>query len=119
MDNLTEKYRNARSIAEKVKYGHRIQEIIAEEDLYVPGYMREFERVATWRWVRWPDVPETRFTPPLIYRPEEGHCFWVDERMKEETLEAIRTGKTFPEVERVVEDYRVYKTTQTGEEVSQ
>ena len=113
MDTLTENYRNARTMEELIQSAHEIQEIVADEDLFVPGYTNEFSRVATWRWVRWPDVPETRFAPPLSYIPMESFCYWIDEKMKEETLEAKKNGTKFLEVERVVEDYR----TVTAEQV--
>ncbi len=106
MDKLTEAYRNARTMEELIAAAHEIQAIIAEEDLFVPGYTNEFSRVATWRWVRWPDTAETRFSPPLAYVPLESYCYWIDEEMKNETLAAKRKGQTFLEVERVVEEYR-------------
>ena len=107
MDKLTDAYRNARTMEELIGLAHQIQTIVAEQDLFVPGYTNEFSRVATWRWVRWPDVPETHFAPPLAYIPMESYCYWIDQEIKDETLAAKRKGKTFPEVERVVEDYRV------------
>lgn len=106
MDQLTDAYRNARTMEELTEVAHQIQAIVAEEDLFVPGYTNEFSRVATWRWVRWPDTEETRFAPPLAYIPMESYCYWIDQEIKEETLAAKRRGETFPEVERVVEDYR-------------
>jgi hypothetical protein len=33
----------------------------------------------------------------------------VDEDMQQETLSAIKSGKTFPEVENLVDDYRTVK----------
>ncbi|MDQ8189877.1 ABC transporter substrate-binding protein [Roseibacillus persicicus] len=106
MDVLTDNYRNARTMEELIENAHEIQAIVAEEDLFIPGYTNEFSRVATWRWVRWPDTEETRFAPPLSYIPMESYVYWIDEDIKEETLEAKRKGTTFPEVERVVEAYR-------------
>ncbi|MGJ8724376.1 MAG: ABC transporter substrate-binding protein [Roseibacillus sp.] len=106
MDQLVENYSNARTMEEVISNAHEIQEIVAEEDLFIPGYTNEFSRVATWRWVRWPDVPETRFAPPLAYIPMESYCYWIDEEMKKETLAAKRKGEVFEEVERIVDDYQ-------------
>ncbi len=113
MDQLTDSYRNARTMPELTEIAHKIQTIISEEDLFIPGYANEFSRVATWRWVRWPDVEETRFAPPLSYIPLESYCYWIDPDMKKETLAAKRTGKTFPEVERVVDTYQKSSQSQT------
>ena len=106
MDQLVENYRNARTMEEVISNAFQIQEIVAEEDLFIPGYTNEFSRVATWRWVRWPDVPETHFSPPLSYIPIESYCYWIDPEIKKDTLAAKRQGKAFEEVERVVDDYR-------------
>jgi len=38
--------------------------------------------------------------------PYEHYSFWIDTEMQEETLEAMRSGKTFPEVQNVIEKYR-------------
>lgn len=114
MDFLTTGFRNARTPEEQFQFAQEIQQIVADKDLFIPGYTNEFSRVATWRWVRWPDVEETRFSPPLAYSPIESYCYWIDEEIKEETLAAKRTGTSFPEVERVFDDYRV--TSSGGDE---
>ena len=106
MDRLTEAYRNARSWDEKRDLGLRIQKIIHDEGVFIPGWQRSFERVAHWRWMRWPDTPETRFCPRGTSYPYESYVYWIDEDMKRETLEAMRQGKTFPEVEGLWEHYR-------------
>ena len=62
-------------------------------------------------------MPETRFSPPLAYIPMEGYCYWIDEDMKKETLEAMRKGETFDEVERVIDDYQTVPTTNENEEL--
>lgn len=110
MDQLTEAYRSARNVEELTASALEIQKIVAEEDLFIPGYTNEFSRVATWRWVKWPDVPETRFSPPLTYIPIESYCYWIDMDVKRETLAAKREGTPFPEVERVEEAYRTARS---------
>jgi len=106
MDKLTVSYRNAERWDEKKNLGLQIQKLIHDEAVFVPGYSREFERVGCWRWMRWPDSEETRFCPMMTSYPYESYVYWIDEDMKEETLEAMRNGETFPEVERVFDDYR-------------
>lgn len=109
MDRLTEAYRNARTWDEKRELGLKIQKIIHDEAVFIPGFTREFERVACWRWMRWPDSPETRFSPRATSYPYESYVYWIDQETKRETLEAMRVGQTFPEVERLWEDYRTPK----------
>lgn len=114
MDVLTENYRLATSREEKKELGLKIQQIVYDEGLYIPGWMRDFERVACWRWLRWPDTEHTKFCPKIVSYPYESYVFWIDEEMKEDTLKAMKEGRTFPEVERLVEDYRT--VIQKGEE---
>ena len=56
--------------------------------------------------MRWPNTETVKFCPPINSYPYEHYSFWIDEEMQEETYEAMRTGKTFPEVQNIVEDYR-------------
>ena len=100
MDRLTESYRSARTWDEKRELGMEIQTIIDDEAVFIPGWSRGFERVACWRWMRWPDSVETRFCPRATSYPYESYVYWIDEDMKRETLEAMRKGRTFPEVEK-------------------
>jgi microcin C transport system substrate-binding protein len=58
---------------------------------FIPGFYQDFYRFANWRWVRYPKG--------LSYKHSDGpgelFVHWIDTEMKEETLEARRTGKTF------------------------
>ena len=35
-----------------------------------------------------------------------AYLYWIDEKVKKETLKARKEGKTFPEIEQVIDDYR-------------
>ena len=67
---------------------------------------RDFTAIAHWRWIKWPDSETTKFSNPTIYEPMETYLFWIDEEVKKETLKARKEGKTFPEIEQVIDDYR-------------
>ncbi len=77
-----------------------------DEALFVPSYMTDYIRIGTWRWVCWPDTDEVQIAPPGFYEPFESYCFWVDEEKRSETMDAIREGETFPEVQEVADKYR-------------
>ncbi|MDE0593846.1 MAG: ABC transporter substrate-binding protein [Roseibacillus sp.] len=109
MDVLTENYRQAATREEKKSLGLEIQQIVHDESLFIPGWSRDFERVGCWRWLRWPDTEHTQFCPKIVSYPYQSYVFWVDEDMQQETLSAIKSGKTFPEVENLVDDYRTVK----------
>lgn len=108
-DRLSMQLRAARTIEEFSQAHQQLQRIMHDEAIFVPAYTTSFFRIGSWRWVRWPDSEFTRFSPPLLYDPHESFVFWVDEGIKEETLSARRTGKTFPEITRIVDAYRTPK----------
>lgn len=105
-DLLCEKARNARTEQELSDATYRLQRIVHDEAIFVPGYTVDFVRMGSWRWLRWPDSEQTRFCAPVVYEPLEAHVHWIDEDMKKETIDAKRNGRKFPEVNRFFDDYR-------------
>jgi microcin C transport system substrate-binding protein len=105
-DKLVETVRAATTAEELKDAAWKLQHIIHDEALFVPGYTVDFARVGSWRWVKWPDCPGTRFCPPVVYDPHEAFVFWVDEDVKKATLAARRAGKSFPECTKTVDTYR-------------
>ncbi len=110
-DALCEKVRSATSADDLKEAAWKLQHIMHDEAIFVPAYSVDFSRIGSWRWVRWPDCENTRFSPPVVYDPHEVFVFWVDDRMKEETLAARRSGKVFPEVTKTIDAYRVRPAT--------
>lgn len=105
-DVLSEKVRTASNTDELRDAAWKLQRIMHDEAIFVPGYSVDFVRIGSWRWVKWPDCPTTRFSPPVVYDPHEVFVFWVDEDLKKETMAARRSGKSLGETTRTVEDYR-------------
>lgn len=106
-DVLSEKVRTAATVEELKDAAWKLQHIMHDEAIFAPAFAVDFVRVGSWRWVRWPDCPETHFCPPIVYDPHEVFVFWVDEEIQKETQAARRSGRSFPESNRVVDDYRV------------
>jgi microcin C transport system substrate-binding protein len=107
MDQWVSDYRLASDETHKKELAHKIQQQLYERCVFVPGWKRDFERIACWRWLRWPNTDTVKFCPPVVSYPWEHYSFWIDVDKQKETLEAVRSGKTFPEVQNIVEDYRV------------
>ncbi len=105
-DRLSEQVRNATSEEELREAAWALQKIIHDEAIFIPGYKQDFIRMAYWRWVRWPDSDETKFSPPVVFEPLEAFVHWIDEDLQQETLAARRSGKEFPEVNQIFDDYR-------------
>ncbi len=105
-DRLSEAVRNATTAEELREAMQKLQNIIHDEAIFVPGYTLDYVRIGYWRWVKWPDCEDTRFSPPILFEPLESFVFWVDEEVKKETLAAKRAGKTFPESNKIFDHYR-------------
>lgn len=113
-DELSEKVRTARNAEELRAAAWELQRIMHDEAIFVPAYAVDYMRLGSWRWVRWPDCPETRFSPPVVFDPHEVFVFWIDEKSREETQNARRNGEVFPESTRVVDDYRITAPAEGG-----
>jgi microcin C transport system substrate-binding protein len=105
-DRLSEQIRTARTEDELARAAWRMQRIIHDEAIFIPGFSVDFVRVGSWRWVRWPNSEFTRFSPPVVFDPHEVFVYWIDEEIKAETQSARRAGKVFEESTRIVDYYR-------------
>ncbi len=105
-DRLSMQVRTARTIPELAGAMRQLQRIMHDEGMFNPGYSIDYIRIGSWRWMRWPDTEDTRFSPPITYDPHEIYVYWIDDAIKEETMDARRSGRTYPEVNRVIDTYR-------------
>lgn len=122
-DSLSETVRTA-STEEGIKdAAWKLQRIMHDEAIFVPGFTGDFIRVGSWRWVKWPDSETTHFSPPVVSDPLEAHVLWIDEDIKTETQAARRSGKTFPESSKIIDYYRTKPSAQgdppSSEEIKQ
>jgi microcin C transport system substrate-binding protein len=92
IDELIIRYRESSDKAEMIELAHRLDEKMAEHASFVPGFVQPFYRVGSWRWIRYPDGFN------LKHSANAGRFFihWIDLDMKKETLEARKSGRTFP-----------------------
>lgn len=81
----------------------KMEHVIHELAPWVPLYHRDYYRFGYWRWLKF---PEDTFNVRVSYEPTEAHVHWIDTEVKAETLEAKRTGETFPEVLEIHDNYR-------------
>ncbi len=84
----------------------RVQQLIYDGAAYVPGWKENCVRIANWRYVRFPDTPETPFSTPAPYDVEEAHLYWIDSSLQRSVRHACQMGKSFPEVDAVHDAYR-------------
>jgi len=106
-DRLSEIVRTGRTVEEVRDASWKLQHIIHDEGFFAPGYTVDFVRLGSWRWVRWPDCENTRFSSPVVLDPHDVFVLWIDEDIKKETQAARTSGKSFGECNRVVDAYRL------------
>ncbi|MEZ5432518.1 MAG: ABC transporter substrate-binding protein [Verrucomicrobiales bacterium] len=104
MDKWATIQRNATTIEEMREASHKCEEFIHRDAIFIPGYVQDYYRIGYWRWVRF---PANTFNVKIAYDAMEAGVQWVDEDIKKETLAAMRSGKTYPEVLKVYDQYRV------------
>lgn len=106
VDKILIKNRAAQSLDVIRDTSYQIEQIMHDRAVWVPAYHRPFYRVGYWRWVRWPED----FNVRLGNDPEMTHVLWIDDDIKEETLDAMHSGKTFPEENHVFDQFRTKPT---------
>ncbi len=97
LDELIMEFERSTDKAARVELAHRIQQIVHDMAVFIPMYKVPYTREAFWRWLKLPPHYGTR-TTELLFDPissSSESTFWIDEAAREETLEAMRTGRAF------------------------
>ncbi len=106
MDRLIERYRDSINEQERIQLAHKIQQRYYDSGGWIPLNTLPFFREFYWRWLKFPEVPGNRDTGAVFDSPTSAGYFWIDEDMKKETRDALKSGKTFKPVIRVIEKYK-------------
>ncbi len=112
MDKLINAYDKSKDTGEKIRLIHKIQQKIHDICSWIPLYQVPYVRHLYWRWIKFPAPPGTKTSISLVeeYEPWEskyGGLFWIDEKAKEETLKAMKEGKSFKPVTIIDKTYRI------------
>ena len=112
LDKLLDAYRTSKDTNERISLIYQIQQKINEICCWISLYQVPYIRSLSWRWVRLPETLGTKTSTSLFepFEPWEskyGGLFWIDEDMKKETLDAMKSGKAFEPVTIINETYRV------------
>ena len=106
MDGYAMAMRNAKTLEEMKVNAWAAQQLIYDEGFFSPGYVTEYVRIGTWRWVRWPDTKDTPFNVPVVREPFESYVLWIDNKRKKETEKAMHSGKKMSEVYQVIDVFK-------------
>ncbi len=103
LDKLIDSYRKSEDLDEMREIAFKMEEIIHDEAAFIPGYVVPFYRIGYWRWINYPDD----FNVKISDSAGQWFVSWIDEEAKKETLEARKSGKTFPPSIEVYDKYKV------------
>jgi microcin C transport system substrate-binding protein len=112
LDKLIDAYRDSQDTNEQIRLIHIIQQKIHDICSWIPLYQVPYIRALYWRWVKLPTPPGTKTSTSLFetYEPWEskyGGYFWIDDDVKAETLEAMKSGKSFNPATIIDETYKI------------
>ncbi len=102
MDQKIDQYGVSSDKDEMVQLSHELSQMHHDYASFVPGFAEPFYWHASWRWVRWPEDFNVRYSSYA----EDAFVHWIDMDMKEETLAARRAGQRFEPQINVYDQYR-------------
>lgn len=106
MDKLINQYRNSTDEKELVKLSLQIQEKIHESGVWIPLDTLPFYRSFYWRWIKYPAVPGYKNSTQIFDEPASAGYFWIDEDIKNETMDAMKSNKKFKPVVNIITKYK-------------
>lgn len=102
LDQLLDRYVASSDKEEMIELAHQMSQLHYDYASFVPGFVEPFYWHASWRWVRWPEDFNVRYSSYA----EDAFVHWIDMDMKEETLAARRSGQRFEPQINVYDQYR-------------
>ncbi len=102
LDAMIEAYRASGDVDEMKRLAFAMEKLLYEDASFSPGFVVPFYRAAYWRWVRWPEGFNAKVSSTAL----ELGLGWIDEDLKKEVIEARKSGKTFPPMIEVYDQYR-------------
>jgi microcin C transport system substrate-binding protein len=103
LDELIDRYDRSKDLNEMLQLSYQISQIHHDYASFSPGFVQPFYWNSSWRWVKWPEGYNAKYTQ----LPRDIMVHWIDTKAKEETLAARRSGQTFPPVIGIYDQYKV------------
>ena len=101
MDRMIDSYRESSDKDEMIELAHKMTQLHHDHASFVPGFIQPSYRLGHWRWLRFPD----HFNYKHSRSSTQLFVHWIDEELREETLEAKRENKSFPARVRVFDQF--------------
>lgn len=111
LDKLIETYDASIDDLERQTLAKKIQQVWHDIGAWVPLYKVPYVREAYWRWIKYPNPPATRRSEGATgaFSPSTGGLFWIDEKVREETLKSFKNNmkETYKPVLTIDKTYKV------------
>jgi len=108
IDQMISQYRESTIEAERIDLAKKLATKISEQHVFIPSTMTPFTRAGYWRWFQLPEVAGTQSSASLFdpFNSSFGGLFWLDNKIKVDTLSAKRSGRGFPAQSRTDTTYK-------------
>lgn len=91
MDRMIEQYRASNDVDEMIALAHRMEQLLHDEAIFVPGFVIPFYRIGYWRWREYPE----NFDVMKSESSGQWAMGWINVEARMETLKARDRGQTF------------------------
>lgn len=90
-------YRESTAEQDRIQLAHEIEKLIADQVVFIPSTMVPFTRAGFWRWLKLPSSIGTRSSKSVFdpFNATTGGLFWIDGKMKLDSLSAKRSDEGF------------------------
>ncbi|MFT5481740.1 MAG: microcin C transport system substrate-binding protein [Halieaceae bacterium] len=102
MDRLIEAYDLSESKQEMIGLSHQMYQLLHDYAAFVPGAARDYYRVAHWRWVKYPEDFNVKYSNSA----DQTWLHWIDEDIKAATQAAREDGTSLPPDIKIYDQYR-------------
>lgn len=102
MDRMIDAYRASDDKQEMIELAHKMTQLHHDNASFSPGFYQPFYRVGHWRWIRYPDDFNLKYSRSA----GEYYVQWIDSKLKEETLAARKNDETFAPEINVFDQYK-------------
>ncbi|HEY2573480.1 MAG TPA: extracellular solute-binding protein [Verrucomicrobiaceae bacterium] len=102
LDAWIDRYDRSEDKAEMKDLAWKIERRVHDSAAFIPGFESPWYRVGCWRWVHHPATFDAR----TARDPEENWLFWINEDERQETKDAMQSGKTFPKEVKSIERWK-------------
>ncbi|MCK5835803.1 MAG: ABC transporter substrate-binding protein, partial [Desulfobacula sp.] len=109
LDALIDQYRASLVEQERIDLSLLIQNKIHGIGAYVPTFMVPYVRTGYWRWLQLPLFHGTKMSESLFdpFSSTVGGLFWIDNKIREQTLESMKKGIQFEPIRIMDEQFKV------------